>query len=375
MMIEARLLVADEMDEAKKLACRVFGNSEMGEAFPHLFSSSLQQCFGVFDDGQLVSFMGLVPNIIRIGASRISIYSLGTVCTHEEYRGRGHASMLVKQSIQHAREAGASLLLVSGELPLYQREGCYPYGEVERFEIHHNAVDLLPELPDQVQFREFAATDWLKLHACASSREVAYEHSVWDLALLLEAQAWGRCNNVRHKVVVAEEDGELLAFAVLGLPLEHTVDAPAALIEWGGDEGLAASIIKRAMQRYDIPLLHADLPWHEKQLSRVISAMPHAKVHTESTIKLMNPSKLLTELREFWMEQAPGIADQLWVETLEDGNFMLKLGEQQAMLTDKELTALLFNPHAQLKLDEHMQHSLQQLFPVPLPNEFGLNYV
>src|SRR4051812_20787883 len=91
-MIEIRFATNEELKQAADLSDSVFRDAEqpsMGIAFPQIFTSCQNQSIAAFEDGKLVAFMGLVPNIIKIGQAQLFIHSLGSVCTHPEYRKKG----------------------------------------------------------------------------------------------------------------------------------------------------------------------------------------------------------------------------------------------------------------------------------------------
>src|ERR1700724_1990061 len=97
-MAEIHQVQGHEMNEAIQLADAVFRDAEqvsMAEAFPLVFSQSLGQSLGAFEQGKLVAFIGIVPAFIKVWLSRLPIYSLGAVCTHPDYRGRGYAGDLL----------------------------------------------------------------------------------------------------------------------------------------------------------------------------------------------------------------------------------------------------------------------------------------
>ena len=103
-MVEIRRLRPDEWGQAAELTNRIFRDEEhtpMETAFRRSYSSSLSQSFGAFEDGKLVSFMGLVPAVIEVGPAKLNTYLLGQVCTDESARGKGYASRVMDAVLQH----------------------------------------------------------------------------------------------------------------------------------------------------------------------------------------------------------------------------------------------------------------------------------
>src|SRR5205085_4272748 len=78
----------------------------------------------------LVAHVGICIRDATILGSVIRVASIGAVGTEPEARGQGLASALMAEAAQHARDRGASLMLISGGRGLYHRLG---YVEVGRF--------------------------------------------------------------------------------------------------------------------------------------------------------------------------------------------------------------------------------------------------
>lgn len=132
--MKIRLLNSNELQQAADLSDLVFGKPgqpSMGKSFPALFHPGVSHSYGAFtDEGELVAFMGLAPDVVRIGEARLNVFSIGSVCTHPDFRGQNLASTLLAECMDHARRSGASLVFVSGGRSLYRRAGCYDFGRV-----------------------------------------------------------------------------------------------------------------------------------------------------------------------------------------------------------------------------------------------------
>lgn len=97
----------------------------MQEIFP-LFLSKDNACnlfISIVDDA-VVSHIGIYPGTIRIGEENFNVASMGAVCTHPDFRGKGIATNLFGYVEQSLKEEGFDLLLVSGGRGLYRRNGC-----------------------------------------------------------------------------------------------------------------------------------------------------------------------------------------------------------------------------------------------------------
>lgn len=374
------LLTQAELDEAARLSDSIFRDHEqvsMQQAFPGVFSESLGQSFGAFDNGKMVAFMGLVPTIIRIGAASLQVYSLGSVCTDENYRGKGIASDLLDAVMKQIEEAGASLLLVSGARSLYTRAGCRTYGQVEYFEWDRTRGDSFQTalLPSSTVLREWKSTDWFQLHALAASREVRFDQNLSELAQLIHSQAFSSCVKLKHKVVVAEKDGQIQAFAVVAVPASSAPKRPPLLIEWAGEAACIPALLNFAADTYALDKLLIPVPWHEQELSHAMQGLPVEQKKATGTVFIASPQRLLEQLAPYLQaKDASAFASLSMTSKGEDSIEVTYMGKSYE-LTVTEFISLLFDPgHPELDQPE-LAEGLKALFPLPLPYDAGLNYV
>ncbi|WP_010270590.1 GNAT family N-acetyltransferase [Paenibacillus senegalensis] len=374
------LLTKAELDEAARLSDSIFRDHEqvsMQQAFPGVFSESLGQSFGAFDNGKMVAFMGLVPTIIRLGPASLRVYSLGSVCTDENYRGKGIASELLDAVLQQIGQAGASLLLVSGARSLYTRAGCRTYGQVEYYQWDRgNGVSFQTgQLPQGAQLREWQSTDWFQLHALASNREVRFDHNLSELAQLIHCEAFSSCVKLKHKVVVAEKDGQIVTFAVVGVPAAAAPKRPPLLIEWAGDAACMPALLNFAADTYTLDKLLIPVPWHEQKLALALQGLPVEQKKATGTVLVASPERLLEQLAPYLQaKDASAFASLAFAREGEDA-IGVTFKDKSCTLTVTEFISLLFDPgHPELDEPE-LTEALKTLFPLPLPYDAGLNYV
>lgn len=376
--VEVRLLQPGEYPAAVALSDVTFrdvSQKSMGSAFPAIFSPALSQCFGTFVDGKLAAFMGLVPSVVHVGPSRLMVYSLGSVCTHPNYQGKGYASMLLAQVQNFIRQANAALLLVSGERSLYTRANCFAFGQVSEITLEADS-DAITAAETDIVIRKLESRDWLTVHALASGRAVRYEQGVWEMATLVESEAHASCVHLRHKALVAERDGELVAFAILALPERE--NQPGLAVEWGGDAQGVAAICRFATATSGLARLVAHVPWHETDLIEQLTQGPHQskQAHNQGTLYVTDVSLLLTQMKAYLAEKDPVLSAQLAVETDEQGAYHLTLGTEKVVLGAEDLISFFFNPTWEAtKASDEMGRLRQKLFPLPFPYTAGLNYV
>nr|WP_309100975.1 GNAT family N-acetyltransferase [Fredinandcohnia onubensis] len=360
-MVEFRLLEEGDFQQAIGLADKVFrkeGHISMGVAFPQVFSHAFYQSYGAFIDGTLVSFIGLVPSILHIEASEVQAYSIGAVCTEPEYRKRGLANTLLQMIFDHVNKSGASILFISGDLPLYIKQGCTFYGKLKQYKIKQD--DLKQEKAYHV--RELQPTDWFQMRKISQRRPVRYEQSIFEMAQLNESAGFASIFKMKHKVLVAEENQEVKAFLIFGVPYQEQENVESRIIEWGGDPEAIVSLLKEAFS-YGIESLLFNVPTYEKEL--ILKLDPELGSGEQSfpgTIKIMNLGLLLQQL-------APYFKDKLHISDIDENNKTLIYKGNSVTISNRDLEELI------LKGNKDLDSSIHDLFPIPFPFPQGLNYV
>lgn len=385
-MEEIRLLRPNEFQDAAKLADFVFRDSEhksMGVAYPQAFSPALRQSYGAFVNGTIVSFIGFVPSVVRIGEAELNVYSIGSVCTHPDHRGKGYAGAILERIREHSRQAGAPVILVSGSRGIYERFGCRTFGETTSFIIDGDAMDKLLEAPavKSVKLRPLAHTDWFALKRLAAARAVRYEQSLWDLAELIAAEPLASNSKLSHRVWVAERDGEAAAFAVIAVAAGAAAKpGRAALTEWAGDAVLAAALAAHGAKEAGEKQFRAVVPWYETEFASVWAqaASSSATGKLNGTVAVVDPLMLLNQLAPYLKRKADSAFDKLSFRAAERNEVVVQWeGGGSHSLSMESFISLLFdrNRAADLFTDNDAALLVSSLFPIPFPSPAGLNYV
>ncbi|ETI67510.1 GNAT family N-acetyltransferase [Neobacillus vireti] len=362
-MVELRLLKSEtEYKQAIILADKMFRDEEhssMGRAFPQVFSPELNQSYGAFINNELVSFIGLVPSVIHLGDAEAQAYSIGAVCTHPKHRKKGYASMLLEKVFAHAQRADASLIFVSGILPMYIKAGCSFYGEVNKYEI--NKGDLL--VKEGYSVREILPYDWFNLRKLRHSRAVYFEQSIYDFSILYQAKGFASILKMEHKILVAESENQIKGFVVLGVPNSSSgsEELPSRVIEWGGEPHAIQSVLAESFQ-HGISFLQYSLPLHERELNNILNFKEKTVGPFPGTIKITNLDLLLKQLEPFF-------SGKIEIINIDKDYKKLLYKQKSIILSNADLEKLI------LQGDSNLDRLLEDIFPIPLPFPEGLNYV
>lgn len=380
-MIEVRLVSEQEIQQCARLANLVFrqkGQKSMDTSFPHLYTKGFGQSLGVFEDGRLVSFLGIVPSIIRIESAILHVLSVGSVCTDPDSRGKGYASQLFALAKEYAKSCRASLMLVSGNRSLYTRSDCFRFGSLRRYRLDaRSATDIYD--PAGHTLRAFKTTDWFDVWRIAQARPARYEQSLGDLSELIKAEGAGRRNRLQFKVLVAEAPGgSVESFAVVAVPRvgeESGGDSSdcAFVVEWGGTAALAAALFKSALRTYGLSALEIPVSWHEKEYHDLLKGSLFIQSTNFGTVHIVHASRLFAQLQPYWGVKT---IQSLRCETLSAEEYAVyRAGEPAVLLKQHELVSLLFDPDAAEVVSDSEKHALSSELLTPFPYTGGLNYV
>ncbi len=377
--MEIRMLKQSEFDEAVKLSDAIFRDSEqasMKDGFFDLYTETAHS-FGAFADGRLISFMGLLPSVVRIGDAALSVFSLGSVCTLPDYRGKGTAGQILDTIKTHIDEADASLMLISGSRGLYRRAGCHLFGKVTRYSLEpgNPALTALPQRSNTV-FRRAVRKDFPMLSRLASARSVRFEHSVTDLSRLILSEAYAKCVKLRHQVYAAELNGRIAAFVVVAVAIDGLQPKHIPfVVEWAGDAAIMPQMLAYIVKEENLSALTVPVPWHEHELLEALSVLPSNEEKNLGTVYVANANRLLDQLSPYLHERGFTPKD-LRFEPQPSGMVRLHAANHSAELTSEQLVSLLFDPGSLPDvLPAPLQKAVESLLPIPFPYAGGLNYI
>lgn len=366
--MEIRRLRKGEEQEAYALADAVFREEEqksMGEAFPSIFLPAfIGHSYGGFVDGKLVVFFGLVPSVVRIEEARVNIYSLGSVCTHPDFRGKGFAAAVLDQILEDLKQTEASLLLVSGDRSLYTRVGCRLFGKIHMYTIS----ELTPSENPSCTLREMIELDLHAMARLTRERAISYEQSLQELAMMVQAEAYASCFQLKHKVLVAEDhSGEVSAFLVAGIPIDKKKQSTGLGIEWAGDGAQIVQLAQAVRQREGLTHLSLPVPWQDSLLKQALHSFAEEESQNQGTVLITNPTQFINQIRPYYKKKMGCQTFELMESGQGRSRLHFQINKQVVEISCEDLIAFFFNPDSQIKD--------WGISPLPFPYTAGLNYI
>ncbi|WP_042146685.1 GNAT family N-acetyltransferase [Paucisalibacillus sp. EB02] len=361
--MEIRHLTVTEMEAAIRLSDKTFRNEKhvsMGKAFPFVFSRDANVSFGAFEQDKLVCFFGLVPFRLKIGASYVNAYSIGSVCTDPVYRGKGIASDVLAEIYDFIDRSGGALLLVSGDRGLYTRKGCFAVGE----SYSYSMTEVKPIIHEGT-IRKGTAIDLMRVFSLAQQKEVRYESSINEWKTLLNTGGYASIFYLKQSIIISEKQGVIDGYVVAGLPDETNSSRTALILEWGGEPRTVLAILMSLLGEDGVDTVKIKVPWHDEMNVSLVEYSKEAE-SIGGTIRVINPERMLEQLMPYLQSKDPAIYNKLQIKGQGDGKIDLQYDGQRWILTVEEFSNLLFNTPGNL---------IPSLFPIPLPSTEGIHYV
>ena len=81
---------------------------------------TIDNCYrAVFHKKQIISLAHIYDFFLRYGRAVLKVVGIGMLCTHPDYRNRGYATAVLKDTLTFAAEQGAHLVLLDSKIPGY----------------------------------------------------------------------------------------------------------------------------------------------------------------------------------------------------------------------------------------------------------------
>ena len=351
-------------------------------------------------DGKIVSYVGLHIRTAVFFGCEVKVGSVGGVCTHPAYRGRGLATILMNHCESFMQHAGVDLVIVSGERGLYRRLEYELAGSVSVYRI---PADTGPDNGGYT-IRDATEADLSQMARLYQQLPARFRRPPEDFQIAVGAIWMDRVIDQRH-ALVAERDGALQAY------LTYTVDDsanesgapdPTATVgepsfpleeesigsvsvgnrianEFAGSAGAVLPLARAAARRAGAP--HFDLSvagaYRELLIECDRQHYPRHTTHQPGTFKLLSPSTFLAAIKPLLIERAgEEVADRLAI-SIKDGIYLLEIDDQRYRIgRDADLLELVFEPGLETGSgpDGRLGEAVAACFPLPMVWA-GLNFV
>jgi GNAT superfamily N-acetyltransferase len=157
--------------------------------------------------GRLVACVQIFPRPVRIRGHEVPMGGIGSVFTHPERRGCGHAVKLLEETARRMIERGMETSLLFGIRPMYSPLGWKPWGATARLLSRGEGADVDLDAHDFEPRRDLAEVR--AIHESYSGRQegtVVRDDRLWETSLRV-------AGNPEEEFLVARRAGRIVAYA------------------------------------------------------------------------------------------------------------------------------------------------------------------
>lgn len=349
----------------------------MGQEFPLLLGENNKDRMRVVvDEDQPVAVVNYYKSNFSIQGVTVPVGSVGAVCTHPDYQGRGLATTLLDDVEDNMKQEGILLMLVSGRLNVYRRRLCSVAGDFYKATFYpqsrETSIDLVPYTPEYED-------DMRRLY---HGENLRYHRSYEEFIGFLKGGTtpWGK---LQYQVYLIRENGAFSGYFVLGIAEEadHTW---GKIKEYAGDRNQIIEGCYQAMKQHQLAFINLYFP--AQDMIKFPMQRQEVQIEKENqvgTIKILQYTKLMDQLRAYFAQYAKQeYLDQLNYHEKE-GAYYLGIGDQILKLENlDELNQFLFGVDHQdskyswdLQDQPALQEFCKQVLPIPMPWAGCLNFI
>lgn len=348
-----------ELDQVIGLSIETF-KPNMKEQFRLLFSSDNLQHMMIAKDGdKVVSEVNYYPSRIVIPHAHFKVASIGSVCTAIDYRGQKLASKLLLMAEEKMLEEKISLIIISGDLGIYERFGARDVGHMHQF------VTEAKKPVDQPSYtwRHFEQKDLQLMYDLYQKEDIRFERSFLEFEALLWGQTYPD-TYCTYPIYILMKDSVPVGYMILSVYVE---DDLMKIKEFAGNRDACIQMIP------DFLKVH-----HKSKIIWVVSPSDpiHSKCDEKFHIITQRATLKIIHLGYFFSSIEPYIQHLYQpfqiIESSQD-RIVLSIKGRRIQLNQEQALKMVFNGKTHLR-NKEVLHFVKTCFPIPMPWTHNLNY-
>jgi len=332
----------------------------MEREFPLLLSEENSENMRIIEEeGRVCSAVNFLPRKITIEGVPISTASIGAVCTHPHYRGRGYSSEILKDVEERMKEMEVNLCLISGTRNLYRKWGAGRVRNSRRYSTPLKKEKLKWEI------REYRREDLPALKKIYNTQETRYLRSERDFELLIDSGTFpfGDTSYCRY---VMEDNLGVRGYIILMKTPEGVV-----VKEAGGERDEIFMSLAHLAEELGEEKIDYILPMKE----RVPCGYKGQAEYLQGTLKIIDAGRFIEELKPYFRKHVEEDLAETFSAEESGGGYRLILGDEVLEISSHdELLQIIFEGNNNRMNGGRMKGFLERTFPLPFPWTENLNY-
>lgn len=352
----------DQVIELTDYVFRVSGGLEasMGRQFPTFLSpDNAANLYVAVDDDRVIAHVGVKKNTAILYGHKVSMASIGAVCTHPHYRGQGIGTKLLHDVFQSLNKENVGFVTISGTRGLYKRNHCVETGGAATFIFRAGESPVVDNYPKLQNLSVRCVHDTTAMFNIYRREPVRHQRSKWEFPSLLKGATMTTTPNILTSVI-AFTGNRGLAY-IIGWENKPGV---FKVVEYAGERCVIPWLVRQLLKAKGQNEVIVEVPTYDKLLLGILGSMGMQGVfsyYPGTTVRIINPDSL-------WNEVFPLIEELRDEETLLFSVDDLPEGVTQDM---EELVRFLFDGFNRCQYG----HPWDGVFPLPMPWPNGLNYI
>jgi GNAT superfamily N-acetyltransferase len=363
-----RRAIEDELDQLADLMAICFGGAlgpRRRRRRPHWVRRS--GAWVIARDGRLVSHIRLVYNFLSIYGCRVKIASIGGVCTHPDYRNQGLASILLEHCALVARQAGASLLLISGGRGMYRRAHAVEAAPTREATLSPRSVRTASP---PLRVRPVEPDDWRACARLYQAEPVRFLRSADSFAQVLRHE--------RRDRWIVERQGAPEAYVILsrewGTPPE---DPRRNVSEYAGSRGALVDALPSLFEVGQLERITFPAPIYDLELGDLLEGMGEVLrpgTMEGHTIRMISLPTLMQRLKPYLSARLARSELRRLALEQEADRCTFRFGGDRVDLDLASCAALVLGGPEAPRMEGEIGRVLASLLPLAFPMP-GMNYV
>lgn len=335
----------------------------MAKEFPLLLGPNNTDNMTLIEvEGQVVSDVNYWNTCVDLEGGSLKVASIGGVCSHKDYEGRGYSSKILDAVEDKMKAEGVDVLLVSGDRSLYTRRACSKVKCFRKYSLEGQEAKT-----HGLEYVAYHRTYLEDMHRLYCQNTVKFQRSLEDFESLLEGATvpWGTYS---YKKIVILKDKVFAGYIVLRCIDEEVLRGEVTEIYSQGLDTL--DCLEHVAYGQGLDHLHYWQHVHEKPLDHAWSID-----YLHGTLKVMNFKHLMEKMSPYMITKVREATYKSLSFSQDQDKYYISDGHEVYTIESTDaLNKLLFQGWQSKPAGPGIQNFIDKVLPLPFVWPMNLNY-